>query len=1065
MRWSIFLACPSSGSTSKCSAVLFIQGKLQSLGAVQKPAERGIVESSIFAARFVEYRLVDRRVGKWSDVFLPMISPKMILSALTFLLAAVGQTSELAKAEVPNLRAVSLKSVVQSVQPMSGIVLWDSSPHRESAAIQLEFSYLGYGSLVAEDSSYDWSLVEEKLAAIASRGHQAIFRFFFTYPGRPAEVPKSVASLPDYEPISGTSEGKETGFPNWSHPALGVFVKDFHTAFAARYDGDPRLAFVQVGFGLWGEYHIYDGPFELGRTFPDRAFQGEFLRHLAETYLATPWSVSVDSAKESVSPFLEDPSLLDLDFGIFDDSFLCEEHGRVNVKDWETLGRDRILRAPAGGEFSYYTDHEQQNALAPKGPHGESFEAAAARLGISYIIGNDQPEFQSLERIHEAGMACGYRFRIVSFESGPGRSRVGVRNEGVAPLYHDAYVAVDGVRAERSLKGLAPGAEGVYEIAAGGEAPRLEIECDRLSPGQRIEFEADLEEAPKEPASGVSADEDGEVAEKNVALVPLVFQLTGGIGLFLMGMVLLTDGVKAYAGDSLRRALMRFTGTPGKAFVSGALVTTLVQSSSATTVAVIGFVSAGLIGFSQALGVVFGASLGTTATGWIIAGLGLKVSVGFYALPLVGLGAFFRLLGRGRMRSLGTALAGFGIIFIGIETLQIAMRGLSGVFDLAALPSAGAKAHLLAMLIGTGMTVIMQSSSAAVATILTALHAGAVNFDQAASVVIGAAVGTTVTGVVAAIGASVPARRTALAHVLFNLATGLIAVLLLPVFLWLIAQAQAHLGLDPGAMSLAAFHTAFIAVGVAIFLPMVDRFGRVIERFLPDRGPVLTRHLDKAVLRAPSVALEASRRALADTAAETCRTLAESFGAASEEDAPKVSNVQLREALDRIQQFLPQIPPVVADEPLSELRLRQLHAIDHLERLQSKLEFAAGKKDSTAGSLLPAKELVHEILTMGKTILRGGGESEGIDAGDIEAKAAVLAEWRRNRRPFIMERRAASGDDPAAVLDELDALRWIDAIGFHTSRLCHYLAPIDEKGSQEGSGELASPGEVEQVEG
>src|SRR5690606_15462357 len=148
------------------------------------------------------------------------------------------------------------------------------------------------------------------------------------------------------------------------------------------------------------------------------------------------------------------------------------------------------------------------------------------------------------------------------------------------------------------------------------------------------------------------------------AMTELLFQLTGGIGLFLLGMVLLTDGLKAFAGEALRRALVRFTGTPLKAFTSGALVTLVVQSSSATTVTVIGFVSAGLLAFPQAVGVVMGASLGTTGTGWIVSVLGLKVSVGFYALPVVGIGAFMRLLGSGRWRSLGFALAGFGIIFI-----------------------------------------------------------------------------------------------------------------------------------------------------------------------------------------------------------------------------------------------------------------------------------------------------------------------------------------------------------------------------------------------------------------
>src|SRR5690606_29820089 len=159
-------------------------------------------------------------------------------------------------------------------------------------------------------------------------------------------------------------------------------------------------------------------------------------------------------------------------------------------------------------------------------------------------------------------------------------------------------------------------------------------------------------------------------------------------------------------------------------------------------------------------------------------------------------------------------------------------------------------------------------------------------------------------------------------------------------------------------------------VGVALFLPMVDRFGRLIERFLPDRGPVLTRHLDKAVLRAPSAALEASRRALINTAAETCRSLSASFGSPPPAGSEQTPDSQRREALDRIQEFLAQIPSVAADEPLSELRLRQMHAIDHLERLQSKLDFASGaKRFSHEESLRPAILLLREILALGEAIL------------------------------------------------------------------------------------------------
>jgi phosphate:Na+ symporter len=520
-------------------------------------------------------------------------------------------------------------------------------------------------------------------------------------------------------------------------------------------------------------------------------------------------------------------------------------------------------------------------------------------------------------------------------------------------------------------------------------------------------------------------------------MTEFVFKLLGGIGLFLLGMVLLTDGLKAFAGNALRRALVRFTGTPLKAFGSGALVTAMVQSSSATTVTVIGFVSAGLLTFPQAVGVVMGASLGTTGTGWIVAVLGLKVSLGYYALPLVGVGAFMKLLGGRRAKSLGVALAGFGLIFIGIETLQTGMQGLSGVFNLAKLPTGGILGHLLAMAIGIILTVIMQSSSAAVATTLTALHTGTINFEQAASLVIGAAVGTTVTGALAAIGGSVPAKRTALAHVLFNLATGLIAVALLPLLLWGIGRAQEHLGLDPGATSLAAFHTSFIAVGVVIFLPFVRQFAAQIERWLPERGPKLTQHLDDTLLHAPAVALEATRRALGETAAELLAAIrAVLDGKNSEADEARQSRIH--SALERAQEFFARIPAVAEDEPLSNLRVAQMHAIDHLTRLEAHLH------PEEAVLRVLGDERVRPLVTAGREILELGhaGLHDGATPqwlAQVHQQAAALADLRRAGRPLVLKQTAEGRGDPAKALEVLDAMRWLDRVGYHTWRICNYL--------------------------
>jgi hypothetical protein len=388
--------------------------------------------------------------------------------------------------------AAPLSSRIRHVQPMTGIVLWTTSQHKQSGAIQLEYSYMKYGDIVRDRALYDWSVMDRLLEQVAARRHQAIVRYYFVYPGSPTTVPGYIKALSDYHETRGMSEGKPTAFADWSHDELKRFTLEFYEKLAARYDNDPRLAFVETGFGLWAEYHIYDGPMKLGRTFPDKTFQAAFARHLGRVFRETPWMISVDAADGSRAPFVSERDLLKIPFGVFDDSFLCRQHARENEPNWNALGRDRWKRAPAGGELSYYTAHDQKQALAVNGPHGIPFEKAAADFHISFMIGDGQPQYQTMDRIRAAGLACGYKFRILAFTASPSRSRVTVTNAGVAPLYYDAYLAVNGTRSERSLKGLLPGESRTDLIASGGVLPKLTIACDRLVPGQSIEFDAEL---------------------------------------------------------------------------------------------------------------------------------------------------------------------------------------------------------------------------------------------------------------------------------------------------------------------------------------------------------------------------------------------------------------------------------------------------------------------------------------------------------------------------------------------------------------------------------------------
>ncbi|MFK8113581.1 MAG: DUF4832 domain-containing protein [Rubripirellula sp.] len=370
--------------------------------------------------------------------------------------------------------------------------MWSDHEKAASDAIQLEYSYMRYNDVAIGDGDFDWSVVDEKLQEIATRGHQAILRFHFVYPGKPSTVPAYIKQLPDYKETVAKSEGKPTGFVDWSHPAIGKFVLDFYSAFAKRYDKDPRLAYLQTGFGLWGEYHIYSGPRKIGETFPSKTYQTTFFQHMNRVFQQTPWMISVDAADSDYSPLEDNDQLLGIRFGLFDDSFLCKPHPKENALNWRVFGTDRWQHSPGGGEFSYYNKRDQKLSLSADGPNGQSFEDAAKAFHITFMIGNDQPKYQSMDRIREAGMATGYRFQVTKFERSDSQTRVTIRNTGIAPMYHDAFVAINGVRSTTSLRSLLPNDSQTFVIESSAKAPKLTIQSDRLLEGQEIPFAASL---------------------------------------------------------------------------------------------------------------------------------------------------------------------------------------------------------------------------------------------------------------------------------------------------------------------------------------------------------------------------------------------------------------------------------------------------------------------------------------------------------------------------------------------------------------------------------------------
>lgn len=338
--------------------------------------------------------------------------------------------------------------------------------------------------------------------------------------------------------------------------------------------------------------------------------------------------------------------------------------------------------------------------------------------------------------------------------------------------------------------------------------------------------------------------------------------LAGGVGIFLLAVGMITDGLKLAAGSGLRSLLGRWTRSPGYGVFTGFTITALVQSSSAITVATIGFVNAGLLNLTQALGVIFGANIGTTVTGWLVALIGFEINISAFALPLIGIGMLLKLSGgRSRWSAIGTALVGFGLFFIGIQILKDAFEGIVSTLDAGRFTVDGIAGLLLYIGLGFLMTVLTQSSSAAIAITLTAASGGLLGLYAAGAMVIGANVGTTSTAVLSVLGATANAKRVAAAHVLFNGITGVVALILMPVMFYVVNVLTGLLNIEPlPTVTLALFHTIFNILGVLLLLPFTARLARFLKKRFTTREEILgqPRYLDKNVSTTPDLALNAA---------------------------------------------------------------------------------------------------------------------------------------------------------------------------------------------------------------
>ena len=335
------------------------------------------------------------------------------------------------------------------------------------------------------------------------------------------------------------------------------------------------------------------------------------------------------------------------------------------------------------------------------------------------------------------------------------------------------------------------------------------------------------------------------------------WKLLAGLGIFLFGMLLIEESVKALSGRAFRRIIRTYTNGRLRSIGSGALVTALLQSSSAVSLMVLAFVGAGVMTMPNAIGVIMGSNIGTTLTAWIIATVGFKIKIEALALPFIGLGAVGLVLFKSSSKPflVTRLLIGFGFLFLGLDYMKGSVESFAQTFSLEQFPDYGLWLYLL---IGIFITALMQASAATIAIVLTALHTGLITFDIGAAMVVGANIGTTITVLLGAIGGIQVKKRVSLSHLVFNVVTGLVAFLALPALVWIVAIfVDLHAGSLTG---LALFHTLFNILGVLLFLPFLGPLSRLLMKIYPDHKTILTVYLGQTSPEITDAATEALRK-------------------------------------------------------------------------------------------------------------------------------------------------------------------------------------------------------------
>lgn len=320
-----------------------------------------------------------------------------------------------------------------------------------------------------------------------------------------------------------------------------------------------------------------------------------------------------------------------------------------------------------------------------------------------------------------------------------------------------------------------------------------------------------------------------------LSIISIIFNFVGALALLLWGMDLLSSGIQKGAGNKLQKLLSVVSGNRFTAVFTGLLVTGIIQSSSATTVMVVSFVNAQILSLTQAIGIIFGANIGTTVTAWIVSFLGFSFSVSAFAIPLIGIGFFLKSLKKSKIKNFSDLFLGFGMLFLGLDLLGDTLSlNPESVSFINSITDWGFLGIIVGVLIGAVLTGLIHSSSAFTAIILTMAAAGSINWKLSAALVLGSNIGTTIDAVLSSIGASTNAKRAAAVHVGFNICGTIIAIICFNPFLSLVDLIVPGTPESNITNHIAMLHTVFNTCSTLIFLPFVNQIAMLVSKLIKE---------------------------------------------------------------------------------------------------------------------------------------------------------------------------------------------------------------------------------------